>query len=309
MQLFRDFSSIHLSASVVTIGNFDGLHIGHQRLINQTITQAKQLEVPSVLLTFEPLPFAYFNPTALHQIMPLRTKYDALSAFSLDYVGLLRFNAAISNMSSQTFIEACLVKALGAKVLVVGKDFCFGRAREGNVQTLQKMGEVHGYQVIVLPDECLAEEKISSSKVRQALIAGDMSRARALLGRPFHLVARVQTGKKLGRTLGFPTANLKIDPKFMLLNGVYICWALLGKQRYPAVCNVGYQPTVNSFRKKIEVHILDFQGDLYGQLLRVEFLEKIRNEKKFNDLSELIANIKHDIMVARQYFSKYSFTT
>ena len=303
MQLFRDFSNIKIKTSVVTIGNFDGIHLGHQRLIAKTLEQAQILNLSSILLSFEPLPFSYFNPTVMHQIMPLRTKYHMLKQWPLDYLGLLRFNATFSKMSPNAFIEDCLVKALGMKVLVVGRDFQFGQHRKGDITTLQSMSEKYNYKVIVMPDEIISEEKVSSSKIRQALISGDIARANDFLGHTFNLVARVQAGKKLGRTLGFPTANLKIEPKFILLNGVYICWANVGNQRYPAVCNVGYQPTVNSFRKKVEVHLLDFQGSLYGQEVNVEFLEKIRNEKKFRDLSELIENIKHDIIVAKQYFS------
>lgn len=304
MQLFRDIQSMALNASVVTIGNFDGLHLGHQNLITKTFLQAQSLEIPSVVLSFEPLPYIYFKPTTLHQIMPLRTKYHLLKKWPIDYLGLLAFNEKLATVSAEAFVEDYLVKALGVRVLNVGQDFQFGYQKRGNVELLQKMGQQHGFRVNVLSDVVVHGEKVSSSRIRQALIVGDIERANQLLGYPFTLIARVQSGKKLGRTLGFPTANLALAPKSILLNGVYICWAIVGEQKYPAVCNVGYQPTVNSFRKKVEVHLLDYTGNLYGQYLKVEFLKKIRNEQKFQNVSELIERIKHDTLVAKEFFAK-----
>lgn len=304
MQLFRDIQSMALNASVVTIGNFDGLHLGHQNLITKTFLQAQSLETPSVVLSFEPLPYIYFKPTTLHQIMPLRTKYHLLKKWPIDYLGLLAFNEKLATVSAEAFVEDYLVKALGVRVLNVGQDFQFGYQKRGNVELLQKMGQQHGFRVNVLSDVVVHGEKVSSSRIRQALIVGDIERANQLLGYPFTLIARVQSGKKLGRTLGFPTANLALAPKSILLNGVYICWAIVGEQKYPAVCNVGYQPTVNSFRKKVEVHLLDYTGNLYGQYLKVEFLKKIRNEQKFQNVSELIERIKHDTLVAKEFFAK-----
>ncbi|MCS5709492.1 bifunctional riboflavin kinase/FAD synthetase [Candidatus Berkiella cookevillensis] len=303
MQLFRDIQSIALNASVVTIGNFDGLHLGHQNLITKTFLQAHSLEISSVVLSFEPLPYVYFKPTTLHQIMPLRTKYHLLKKWPIHYFGLLAFNEKLATLSAENFVEDYLVKALGVRVLNVGQDFQFGHQKRGNVALLQKMGQQYGFRVNVLPDVVVHGEKVSSSKIRQALIVGDIEHANQLLGYPFTLIARVRSGKKLGRTLGFPTANLALAPKSILLNGVYICWAIVGDQKYPAVCNVGYQPTVNSFRKKVEVHLLDYTGNLYGQYLKVEFLKKIRNEQKFQNVSELIERIKHDTLVAKEFFA------
>lgn len=304
MQLFRDIHSIALKASVVTIGNFDGLHLGHQDLIRKTVTQAQSLEISSVVLSFDPLPYTYFKPSDLHQIMPLRTKYHLLKKWPIDYLGLLRFNERFSQLSAEAFVKDCLLKALGVRVLNVGKDFQFGYQKQGNVKLLQEMGLQYGFKLNVLSDVVVDGEKASSSRIRQALIVGDIACANRLLGYPFTLVARVRSGKKLGRTLGFPTANLALAPKSILLNGVYICWAIVHNQKYPAVCNVGYQPTVNSFRKKVEVHLLDYTGNLYGQCLKVEFLEKIRNERKFQNVSELIERIKHDTLVAKEFFAK-----
>lgn len=304
MQLFRDYQSKSLKQSVVTIGNFDGLHLGHQALIENMVATAKQLQCPSVLLSFEPLPTAFFKPDAMHQIMPFRTKAELLKQWSIDYFGMLRFNQAFSELSAQDFIKQCLMQSLGVKELYVGKDFRFGHAQTGDVALLQSFGDKYGFEVHVIDDICLEGERVSSSIIRQGLTTGDIKRVNDFLGYPFTLVARIHKGKELGKKLGFPTANLKIAPKFILLNGVYICWAMIKGKRLPAVCNVGYQPTVSSFRKKVEVHVLDYKGCLYGQIMQVSFLEKIRNEKKFKDVTELIENIKHDTIVAKRYFEK-----
>lgn len=303
MQLFRDYHRIKLSASVVTIGNFDGLHVGHQALIQETLRLALQSQLPSVLLTFEPLPLTYFNPDTLYRMMPLRTKYRLLSQSPIDYLGLLRFNAALACLPAEDFVKQCLVDALGVKTLVVGEDFRFGFQKQGNVALLQSLGKQYGFDVVVTANILMQGERVSSSKIRQALTMGDIAKVNAMLGYAFSLIARVKKGKQLGRTLGFPTANLAIAPKFILINGVYICYLIVNGKRHQAVCNVGYQPTVKRYHKKVEVHVLEFEGSLYGQEVRVEFLEKIRNEKKFANIPELIENIKHDTLTAKRYFA------
>lgn len=304
MQIFRDFRQLSLQRSVVTIGNFDGLHLGHQSLIRETLQQAKQVDAQSVVLSFYPLPRAFFNPTALHQILPLRSKISLFKQWPIDFLGLIRFNQQFASLSPKQFVADCLVNALGAKCVIVGPDFKFGHQQQGDIGLLKALGEQFNFQVIIMPEVVLDGMRVSSSEIRHALTAGDIQRANEQLGYPFSLVARVQKGKQLGRKLGFPTANLAIAPKFMLLNGVYICQVERQGQLYPAVCNVGYQPTVSSYKKKIEVHLLDFNGDLYHDVLKVSFLKKIRHEKKFKDVSELIENIKHDTIIAKQYFDK-----
>lgn len=303
MKLVRHLKAISVKGCVVTIGNFDGLHVGHRALIERTIERAQQLSVPSVVMSFHPLPYEYFNPHEHHQIMPFSQKFKGLENLGVDYFFNVPFNQAFASLPPERFVNEYLVQGLQARHIILGADARFGHQKKGDVPLLTQLGERYGFQVETLPDILNQSAKVSSSKIRQALIAGDITRANQLLGYPFTLSARVQLGKQKGRELGFPTANLGLHSKYLSLNGVYICWAKVNGRTYPAVTNIGYQPTLHGRKKRVEVHLLDFSGDLYGQKLQVSFLEKIRNEKKFNSFSELIERIKHDILIAQAYFS------
>ena len=303
MRLIRYFPKQSLPGCVATIGNFDGFHKGHQRLLSLLKEKSQTLNLPSLVMSFYPLPQEFLQPGQSNRIMDFYSKFRYLEAFGIDYFACQRFNEAFAQMSAETFVQVGLVKALGVQHLIVGQDFRFGRFAQGDIELLKVMGHSGRFTVDVVPDVYEDHEKISSTQIRQVLENGDLQKVQSLLGRPYSLTARVQSGKAMGRTLGFPTANLAISPSFLRMSGVYCCFATVGERRHPAVANVGYAPTLNGQRKTVEVHILDFDQNIYGERLTVEFMHKLRDEKKFPSLSELIAGIKHDIMLAKAYFA------
>jgi len=308
MQLVRYFQEQHLPSCVATIGNFDGVHLGHQALLKQLVAKSQDLGLPSLVMSFYPLPHEFFGLDQAHKIMGFYSKYKMLSELGVDYFVCHRFNQRFAKLSAQVFITEVLRKALRVEHLLVGADFRFGHQASGDVALLKSYCEKEDFNVEVINFTSDAGEKISSSRIRDMILKGDMPAAQALLGRPYTLSARVQHGRAKGRELGFPTANLAINPEFILLGGVYSCWVNIAGQRYEAVANVGYAPTVKNQKKTIEVHVLDFSGDLYGQRIEVAFLNKIREEMKFPSLAELIEAIKHDIMSARQFFSDTNYS-
>lgn len=303
MRLFR-YMPFQLSGCVATIGNFDGLHLGHQQLLSKVLAKSQQLQLPSLVMSFYPLPHQFFYPQNQQQIMGFQSKYQALKAFGLDCFLCQRFNQAFAGVSAASFVSDFLARDLKVKHLIVGQDFRFGAKATGDINLLEKMSADYGFSIEVVPDVVLMGEKISSTRIRQRLVQGDMAQVQALLGRPFSLTARVKRGEGKGRGLGFPTANLAIKAGTLMIGGVYCCYAHVNGQRYCAVANVGVAPTVKNQAKTVEVHILDFAQDIYGEKIEVAFVHKIRDEKKFPTLAELIAGIKHDIMLAKTYFAK-----
>lgn len=304
MQLIRYLPEQHLPGCVATIGNFDGLHLGHQALLKQLVATSQRLGLPSLVMSFYPLPHEFFHSAQDCKLMGFHSKYKMLSELGIDYFVCHRFNQRFAKLSAQAFVTEVLRKSLRVEHLLVGADFRFGHQALGDVAFLKSCSQKENFSLDVIDFTSDAGEKISSSRIRDMILKGNMPAAQGLLGRPYTLTARVQHGRAKGRELGFPTANLAINPKFILLSGVYSCWVNIAGKRYQAVTNVGYAPTVKHQKKTVEVHVLDFSGDLYGQRIEVAFLNKIREEMKFPSLAELIEAIKHDIMSARQFFSE-----
>jgi riboflavin kinase / FMN adenylyltransferase len=288
-----------LGPCALTIGNFDGVHRGHRALLERVVAKAREISVTSCVLTFEPHPREFFAPqSAPARLTRLRDKLELIAAAGIERVHVIRFAAGFAAMSAARFIEDVLVRGLRTRWLLVGHDFRFGAQRKGDFGAL----EGNGFALESMADVLLAGGRVSSSAVRAALQAGDFDRAERLLGRPYTISGKVVHGARLGRDLGFPTANVPL-PHRPPLTGIYV---VLVEGQGRGVASVGYRPTVNPVpRPLLEVHLLDRNPTLYGQRLRVRFLRKLRDEAKFNDLEALRQAIAQDAAQAREYFARH----
>jgi riboflavin kinase/FMN adenylyltransferase len=287
-------------SSVVAIGNFDGVHRGHLALIERCKDQVAPGDSVAVI-TFEPLPQTFFRPE--HSPARLATVYQKLFYLKnagVDLVWLMRFGPELANLSAQEFVEQALLSGLGTKCVVIGEDFHFGRGREGNAATLREFGAQMGFEVeTVAAVECQGQ-RISSSGIREKLARGDFMAAAEFLGRPFTMEGHVVQGAKLGRKLGYPTANMKVRARPCPLQGVFAVFARCAGGRWlPAVSNLGYRPAVGGREPLLEVHFFDFDKDLYGQRLEVQFVAKLRDELNFESMDELVDQMKRDEALAR----------
>ncbi len=292
---------------VATIGSFDGVHRGHRAIIDQLLAQSRLLGLPSVVMVFEPHPYEFFaGEKAPARLMCLRDKIRALSACGVDRVFCLRFNQRLRRVSARDFIEQVLVERLDVKSLVVGDDFRFGCDRVGDFALLQQAGKTHGFSVY---DTCTVQDnrqRISSTRIRRALEAQHFDEAERLLGHPYSMRGRVVYGQQLGRTLGVPTANIKLRRYRSPLNGVFTVQARLLEENtwLQGVANVGIRPTVGGQTQPVlEVFLLDFNRSIYGKEMEVVFLHKLRNEQKFASIDALKTQIHADITQARLFFS------
>jgi riboflavin kinase/FMN adenylyltransferase len=302
-RLFRDVDGGPLcpQGSVVCIGAFDGLHSGHRALVRHAVVRARECGAAAAALTFEPLPREFFakeNPPP--RLTLARAKIEGLHASGADLVGLLRFNAALSAMSAEDFIRKVLVKRLNAREVWIGPEFRFGHRRGGDLALLQAMGSDLGFTAGEIEPVHVQGERVSSTRIREALRNGDFAGAARLLGRPYAIGGRVVRGKQLGRTLGFPTANLRF-PKTPALSGIYATWVHgVGDHPMPSVSSFGTRPTVEGVEPLLEAHLFDFDGDLYGRHIEVEFVAKLRDELKFPDLPSLTEQMQRDAETARR---------
>jgi riboflavin kinase/FMN adenylyltransferase len=285
---------------VATIGNYDGVHRGHQHMLAAVRRRADELGLPATVVTFEPTPREYFEGSAAPaRLMRLREKLDALSLYGIDRVVLLRFDEKVRNLTAAAF-EQTLLDGLGVRHIVVGHDFHYARKREGNIQSLLAAGERHGFTVEEVGEFLVDGERVSSSLVREALGNNDLERAARLLGRPYRMTGRVRRGAQLGRTLGYPTANLALHRKVVPLWGIMaVRVSGAGLNDHPAVVSLGTRPTVNGVDPLLEVHLFDFEGDLYGRYLSVDFMHWLRSEQKFDSLDALVAQMHADSAGAR----------
>jgi riboflavin kinase/FMN adenylyltransferase len=290
--------------SVATIGNFDGVHLGHQAVIGQLAEKADHFGLPTVVITFEPQPREYFtHGETPARLTRFREKMQALRRFSVDRVLCLRFNDALASMDAREFIRRVLVDGLGVKYLVVGDDFRFGRGREGNFQMLEAAGKRHGFQVVNMHTFKVDGERVSSTRIRQALEVGDFEAAEKMLGRPYRMSGRVAHGDKRGRSIGFPTANIHLHRKKTPLAGVFAVEMFgLNAEPVAGVANLGTRPTVDGTRTLLEVHLFDFSDDIYGRHIGVDFLSKLRPEKRFDSFEALKLQIEEDVRQAKAYF-------
>lgn len=285
----------------LTVGNFDGVHRGHRAMLERIVARARELRVESCVLTFEPHPREYFAPDAAPaRLTRLRDKLEQLAAAGIDRVHVARFGAGYAAQPAERFVEDVIAKGLRAVWLLVGRDFRFGAKRGGDFALLERLAARHDFELEAMPDVELDGERVSSSAVRAALAAGELERAARLLGRHYAVSGRVVRGARLGRQLGFPTANVPLPPR-PPLGGIFVVEVDgIG----PGVASVGRRPTVNEVPAPLlEVHLLDWSGELYGRRLRVRFLHRLREEKKYDDLPALRAAIANDARAARDYFA------
>ncbi|MGA6180934.1 bifunctional riboflavin kinase/FAD synthetase [Stenotrophomonas sp. NPDC077421] len=292
--------------SVVCIGAFDGLHLGHRALVRHAVARARAMGVAAVAVAFEPLPREYFAQGEPPLRLTLaRDKVAMLRELGVDGIGLLRFDARMAAMPAEAFVEQLLVQRLSAREVWIGPEFCFGNRRRGDLALLQAMGADRGFSAGEIEPVDLRGERISSTRIRQLLRAGDFSHAADLLGRPYAIGGRVVRGRQLGRTLGFPTANLRF-PKTPALSGIYATWVHgVFDQPWASVSSFGTRPTVDGVEPLLEAHLFDFQGDLYGRHIEVEFVAKLRDEEKFHDLAALTDQMHRDAEQARHILSEH----
>jgi len=302
--LFRDVQGKALcpGGSVVCIGAFDGLHRGHRALVDRACDRACDLGLTAAALSFEPLPREFFSPDLPPPRLLLpRAKFEGLRDAGMDVVGLLRFNRALSSMSAEDFIETILVRRLSAREVWVGPDFRFGKGRTGDLSMLQRLGIEHGFTAHEIEPVHFEGERVSSSRLRLQLAAGDLEGAARALNRRYAISGKVVHGKQLGRTLGYPTANLRLAGKRPALMGIYATWVHgVGALPIASVSSLGTRPTVFGTEPLLEAHLFDFDGDLYGQRICVEFVAKLREEEKFDGLPELVAQMNRDAAQARR---------
>ncbi|HET6433050.1 bifunctional riboflavin kinase/FAD synthetase [Dyella sp.] len=304
IKLSRDVAGPCLAqrGTVVAIGAFDGLHRGHQALLAQVRDRAQELQLDPVVVSFEPLPRAYFSSEPLPRLSSVREKLLGFDAAGMQHALLLRFNAALAAMSAEAFVHQILEQRLAAREVWVGGDFRFGHRRAGDVALLERMGADGGFVARTMAPVQFDEQRVSATRVRELLAEGNFAAAAPLLGRPFVIEGKVEYGKQLGRTLGYPTANIHLRERISPIHGIFAVRVGLGEGEcaWPGVASLGVRPTVNEVAEPLlEVHLFDFEGDLYGQRMAVEFVGKLRDEQKFDGLEALTAQMDRDARAAR----------
>ncbi len=309
---------------VATIGNFDGVHSGHQYILAQLQEKARAFDLVSLVITFEPQPQEFFAPDkSPARLTRFRDKAELIADCGIDKLLVIHFNQPFAQITADVFVEQILVERLGVKYLQVGDDFQFGKGRSGNFDSLIRSGQQFGFEVENTPTFAMLGERVSSTRIRKALEAGDLELTRALLKRPYWMSGHIQHGDKRGRTIGFPTANVPLHRETPAVSGVFavrlwgqelgVCKSLIegdgqtgktGQQGINGIANIGYRPTVDGTKGLLEVHLFDFEGDLYGKLVHVDFLHKIREEMKFDSFEILKQQILNDVVEAKNYFAK-----
>lgn len=301
MKFINDLKSLNNSdqACVATIGNFDGLHLGHQAILAKLKQKSRELNLPLTVISFEPLPIEYFMIDPPARIYPLRDKVKRLAGMGVDNFLCLNFTAELASTDPKHFIETILINSLNVKYLSVGDDFRFGYKRGGGFNLLQEVGQTHGMTVEDTKTQVQQGERISSTRIREALSVGDIETANSLLGHSYQLSGRIRHGDKRGRTIGFPTLNLKVPKHIAPRLGVYAVRIHgLSDKPLDGVSNLGMRPTVDGTENRLETHIFNFSGDVYGKYISVEFKEFIRGEQRFENFEDLKTQINIDARIA-----------
>jgi len=302
MELIRGLHNLkRLSGCVLTIGNFDGVHLGHQEILKSLVIKAKKQSLPSLVISFSKTPETFFGrPKA--RISSFRDKHLFLKSLGVDKHLLIKFNKSFSEISATDFINKILVEKIGVRHCLIGDDFRFGRGRKGDFSMLQKASLEKKFIVEKISSVSINGHRVSSSKIRQLLTNGDFKTAETFLGRPFSISGKVATGEQIGRTIGFPTANICIKRKLSPVLGVYSVLIEHMSKTYAGVCNVGKRPTVGGTKTLLEVFIFDFDEEIYGDHVTVVFKQKCRDEKKFGSFDELKEQIQKDVEKSRLFF-------
>lgn len=311
MQLIRglhNLKNLRSNHCVATIGNFDGMHIGHQRVLQDLKQHAARLKLPSTVILFEPQPQEYFRAEqAPARLLRLREKLMFLQAYGIDQVLCLYFNAALAELSAEDFVKQILLEKLGVRFLLIGDDFRFGKQRQGDFALLQQLATQYNFAVANTQTVTLDGKRVGSSRVRDALNSGDLSHAAQLMGHPYVMTGHVVRGDRRGTDiLGFPTANILLQRKVVPLSGVFIVNVHgLASKPLPGVANIGTRPTIDGKNKLLEIHLFDFNQTIYGRFLQVEFLHKLREEQHFASLDLLKKQIGKDVNAARNWIDTH----
>jgi riboflavin kinase/FMN adenylyltransferase len=291
---------------VLTIGNFDGVHYGHKMLLDHLIAKGRELRAPSMLATFEPTPREYFRGDAVPaRLTRFHEKVTLLKHTALDHVLCLPFNERTANTSAEWIVDELLPNVLAIRYLVVGDDFHFGRGAKGDYTMLKAAGDKYGFGVTHMGTLTFEHERVSSTRIREVLAAGDFALAERLLGHPYFIMGRVVYGRQLGRTIGVPTANIPLQRYRAALDGVYAVTVLGLDREYGGVANIGVRPTVQGKEPLLEVHLFDFAGDIYGRRVTVVFRKRIREERPFPNLDALKVQIQSDMREARTWLAAH----
>lgn len=309
MNVVRDpFRPVDLPrGGVVTVGNFDGVHLGHQKMLRDVAERARALDAPAVVVTFDPHPLKVLHPEAAPQmIQTLRQREESIEACGIDAIVIVPFTRDFSLTPAEEFVRDLLVKRLAVREVHVGEHFGFGKGKEGNFEVLSRIGGECGVEVVAIGDVADGGSAISSTRIRQALHAGDVKSARVLLGRPYLMDGLIAKGDRMGRKIGYPTINLKSENELFPKDGVYVGTVLIRSFERTFVCvtNIGRRPTVyEDYTTTIESYILDFSSDVYGEPIRLSFFDRLRDEQTFNSMLELTAQIRLDVEATRSYFA------
>lgn len=309
MKVFRSIESYPISDSkaVITIGTFDGVHIGHQKIIEQLNALKKDESEVSMILTFFPHPRRVLDQSNdIKMLTTMEEKIELLESFGLDHLIIEPFTQEFSRLTALEFVRDILVNRLSLKKLVIGYDHHFGRNREGNFEQLTEFGELYGFEVVEIPAQTIESVSVSSTKIRKAIEAGEMDTANRYMGYAYRLTGEIVKGQGLGRKLNFPTVNLRVEEDYKLVprKGVYAVKTQVKDKEVLGMMNIGYRPTVGGDGRTIEIHLLDFKGDLYGQRLRVDVLARLRDEQKFESIEALKDQLIKDEFQTRSVLSK-----
>lgn len=297
---------INVENTVVTIGNFDGIHKGHIKLIKEAVKEAKTKNYKSVVFTFENHPMRYFRADSIKHIITNEEKVKIFKDLGVDIVFMIPFDEYMTKISATDFVKTILHEKLKCKMVIVGHDFTFARNKEGNASLLESLGKIYNMKVKVIEPIKIKGRRVSSSYIRNLINDGNVSEIKDFLGRNYFLEGEVIHARKIGRTIGFPTANLKAEDKLIIpKNGIYAVKVYIKNKVYYGATNIGYNPTVNGKALSIETNIIDFDEEIYGEIIKVEFLDRIRDEKKFNSLDELKSQLRKDVnFVYKKYVYK-----
>ena len=319
MQLIRGFynlanHSVLANGCILSIGNFDGVHLGHQQILARLINKSIELGLPSVVMLFEPQPREFFakktgDLTACNvpaRLMRLRDKLKYLEKSGVDFVLCVRFSERFAKLTAEEFIQDLLVKQLKVRYLSVGDDFRFGAKRVGDYHTLQEAGKTFDFTVEESHTHSFEQDRISSSLIRELLQKDKLALVEKLLGKPYSIAGRVAHGNKLGRTIGFPTANIMLNRLVVPIHGVYAVKVETKTGTYQGIANIGNRPTINGTKPLLEVHIFDFNRAIYGEAIEVSFIKKLRNEVKFSNFEALKQQIEKDKQQAVEFFEGFA---
>ena len=307
MEIFRHIEDrrLRLTRSIVTMGNFDGLHLGHQRLVRNAVEDARRLGIPSVVLTFEPHPLKVLAPErAPKLILAHKDKMQLLQSFGIDIVVIQTFDTSFASLQPGTFVRNFLIDRLHIEKIWVGRDFRFGQGRKGTISDLVGWGAELGFNVGAVDPILVGGVRVSSSRIRHLVEEGRVDEAEPMLGRYHFISGKVVTGHQRGRGLGFPTANISTRTEVVPLNGIYATIVEIGAQRRLSVSNIGVNPTFGTGPRTVESFILDFDHDIYGEPLKLYFVKRIRAEKKFASAQQLVAQMRDDVKSARSIFDR-----